>query len=47
MNREELRQRKLPRMQSLCDLAHPRKLNWNIPPDVKSQISCVSSSLDR
>lgn len=46
-NREELRLRKLPRMQSLCDLARPSRLSWNIPEDVKRQIVDVSNSLDR
>lgn len=44
---EELHRRKLPRMQSLCDLAHPRKLNWNVPVDVKEQTKAVAQSLDR
>ena len=45
--REELRQRKLPRMQSLCDLAQPRKLHWNVSKEVSNEIAQAAQSLDR
>ena len=45
--REELRRRKLPRMQSLCDLAQPRHLRWNVSQQVRDDIETVSQALDR
>lgn len=44
---EELKQRKLPRMQSICELAHPRKLYWNVSTDIQTEIDNVSSTFDR
>jgi len=34
-------------MQSLCDLAQPRKLHWKVNKDVRYEIAQVAESLDR
>jgi len=34
-------------MQSLCDLAEPRQLHWNVSADVSNEIAQVAESLDR
>ncbi|KAK2169375.1 hypothetical protein LSH36_10g01024 [Paralvinella palmiformis] len=44
---EEVKKRKLERMQSMCDLPYPKKLRWKVNQDLKREILTIQSETDR
>lgn len=44
--REEIR-RKLVRMQSICEIPQPRRLQWKINSDIESDIQAAAENIDR
>ncbi len=46
VSREELKKKRLERMQSLCDLPPPRKLRWHITPQTQEEINSAMETMD-
>jgi len=44
--REELRKKKLVRMNSIVDLPYPTRLDWNLSADIQTSISKARHRMD-
>ena len=45
--RQEVHEKKLRRMQSLCELPRPVQLEWNLSSNVENVIAAATDSIDR
>jgi hypothetical protein len=45
--RQEVHEKKLRRMQSLCELPEPRKLEWKVSENVRQEIQAAITSIDK